>query len=161
MSVPHTSKVSPITGLRHLYGRSPAAKPLCAKAATTSRRSMLPLGSSAACTENVPLCATWQRFVPCAHPCWRISSQQAQAFGQQLASRLPRDKQMWSKSSPISLQLYWTSVVLPSSSIWSRVDVARMTVPGGAVSITARHIQRCLQSGSEGKVQAAAWCTCK
>ena len=60
MSVPHTSKVSPMTGLRHLYGRSPAAKPLCAKAATSSRRSMLPLGSSAACTSNVSLCAMWR-----------------------------------------------------------------------------------------------------
>ena len=44
-----TSSVSPMAELRFLYGRSPVAKPLCAKAATSSSRSMLPLGSWAAC----------------------------------------------------------------------------------------------------------------
>ena len=44
-----TSSVSPMAELRFLYGRSPVAKPLCAKAAISSSRSMLPLGRWAAC----------------------------------------------------------------------------------------------------------------
>ena len=44
-----TSNVSPMAALRFLNGRSPVAKPLCANAAISSRRSMLALGSWAAC----------------------------------------------------------------------------------------------------------------
>ena len=44
-----TSNVSPMAALRFLNGRSPVAKPLCAKAAISSSRSMLALGSWAAC----------------------------------------------------------------------------------------------------------------